>query len=62
MYKEYKKMDKVPTYDEVVDKSLLDSCGADDFDAFIKEKVDPVFPQGMSYKDWKAKAMEMDEQ
>jgi len=45
-----------------VDKSLLDSCGADDFDAFIKEKVDPVFPQGMSYEDWKAKAMEMDEQ
>jgi len=62
MYKEYKKMDKVPSYDEVVDKSLLDSCGADDFDKFIEEKVDPVFPKDMSYDDWKAKAIKLDKQ
>ncbi|WP_027702358.1 ABC transporter substrate-binding subunit SaoX [Metaclostridioides mangenotii] len=62
MYKDYNKMDKVPSYDEVVDKSLLDSCGADDFDKFIEEKVDPVFPKGMSYADWKAKAIELDKQ
>jgi len=39
---------------------LLEQAGVDDFDQFIKDKVDPVFPLGMSYKDWKKKAMEID--
>lgn len=47
--------------DKWVDTSILDSCGADKFDEFIKAKVDPVFPVGMSYEDWKTKAQEVDE-
>jgi NitT/TauT family transport system substrate-binding protein len=61
-YKEYKSLDEVPTYDQIVDKTLLESSGADDFDKFIKEKVEPVFPEGMSYTDWKVKATELDKQ
>ena len=31
-----------------------------DFDKFVKEKVTPVFPEGMTYEQWKQKAMEID--
>lgn len=60
MYEEYKVLEEIPLYDEVVDTSLLEKCGAEDFDKFIKEKVDTVFPEGMSYEDWKLKAEEVD--
>lgn len=51
------------TYEPVnqfVDTTLLSQSGVDDFDKFIKTKVDPVFPVGMSFLDWKNKAMEID--
>lgn len=60
LYKEYKALEEIPTYEQVVNDKLLKSCGADDFDKFIKEKVNPVFPEKMNYEDWKAKAMEID--
>ena len=47
--------------DKWVNTSYLDASGADNFDEFIKTKVDPVFPVGMSYDDWKTKAQEVDE-
>jgi NitT/TauT family transport system substrate-binding protein len=43
-----------------VDLALLKKCGADDFDTFIKTKVDPVFPLTISYADWKIKALQID--
>jgi NitT/TauT family transport system substrate-binding protein len=43
-----------------VDRQYLQSSGADDFQRFIKEKVDPVLPVGMPYEDWKKKIFEMD--
>ncbi|MDR9756734.1 MAG: ABC transporter substrate-binding subunit SaoX [Thermoanaerobacterales bacterium] len=46
--------------EDYVDTSYMDACGAKDFKKFIKEEVDPIFPLGMSYEDWKAKAMEID--
>ncbi len=46
-----------PTF---INTTLLDSAGVDNFDEFIKTKVDPVFPLGMSYADWKKKALEID--
>ncbi len=55
-----KALDKAPKYEDVVDDSMLKEAGTDDFDTFIKDKVDPVFPLGMSYADWKAKAAEID--
>lgn len=59
MYKEYNAVEDIPEYDEIVDLSILEKCGADDFDQFIKEKVDPVFPIGMDYETWKEKASSM---
>ena len=44
-----------PSYQEVVDTSLLTSNDVPDFNEFIRKEVDPVFPQGMSYADWKTK-------
>ncbi|MCE5336150.1 MAG: ABC transporter substrate-binding protein [Desulfobacteraceae bacterium] len=39
---------------------LLSKSGVSDFNAFIKEKVDPLFPLSMTYKDWKKKAYEIE--
>jgi len=41
---------------------LLAQAGTDDFAEFIKEKVDPVFPLGMTYEDWKKKAYAIERQ
>ncbi|MGI6075158.1 MAG: ABC transporter substrate-binding subunit SaoX [Pyramidobacter sp.] len=46
--------------DDYIDLSYFNASGAMDFDTFIKERVDPVFPTGMSYKEWRAKAVEVD--
>ncbi|MGI5921138.1 MAG: ABC transporter substrate-binding subunit SaoX [Syntrophomonadaceae bacterium] len=46
--------------EEYVDTSYMEACGAKDFNTFIKNEVDPVFPLGMSFADWKVKAMEVD--
>ena len=46
--------------EDSVDSTYMDNCGAKDYQAFVKNEVDPVFPLGMSYEDWKAKAMEVD--
>lgn len=52
-------------YDEVdrtklINTKLLSECGSDNFNNFIKEKVDPVFPIGMSYDEWIKKAKEIE--
>ena len=44
-----------PAYKEVVETGFLASNDVPDFDEFIKKEVDPVFPQGMPYADWKSK-------
>ena len=31
---------------------LADSAGLDDFDSYIKEKVDPISPLGITFEDW----------
>lgn len=56
----YKTIDAAPNIDEFIQPQYLNECGADDFDTFIKEKVDPVFPVGMSYEDWKKKAYDLE--
>lgn len=51
-----KTLDGAAAIKNYVDTSYLDQAGTDNFDQFIKEKVDPVFPLGMKYEDWKKKA------
>jgi len=53
-------MEEKPNLDELLNANLLAQSGADDFDKFIKEKVDPNFPIGMSYEDWKKKAYQLE--
>lgn len=53
-------LEAAPVVNEFIQTKLLDECSADDFDTFIKEKVDPVFPLGMSYEQWKAKAYQLE--
>jgi len=53
-------LESAPDVNQFIQTKLLDECDADNFDTFIKEKVDPVFPQGMAYEQWKAKAYELE--
>jgi len=59
-YRRTKIFQTTPKVEEFVNTELIEKAGLDDFDTFIKEKVDPVFPLGMSYEDWKKKAHEID--
>lgn len=47
---------KAPKYGEIVNTSFLESNDIPDFNEFIRKEVDPVFPFGMSYEDWRKKA------
>lgn len=52
---DYKEVDKA----KLLNKDLIGQSKADDFKTYIKEKVDPVFPVGMSYDEWLKKAKEL---
>lgn len=60
--KEYGVRDDINTVnlDEYIDLSYFNESGAMDFNEFLAEKVDPVFPLGMTYEDWRKKAVEVD--
>ena len=47
-------------YEDIIDKDFLESVKVDNFDDFIKDKVEKNFPLGMKYEDWKVKATEID--
>lgn len=57
---EFGTLDAAPEVSEFIQPQYLNECGADDFDTFIKEKVDPLFPVGMPYEEWKAKAYQLE--
>ncbi|MEG0671808.1 ABC transporter substrate-binding subunit SaoX [Clostridium sp.] len=44
---------------KLIQTELLDKCGRNDFSKFMKEKIDPIFPIGMTYEDWILKAKEI---
>ena len=44
---------------EYIDLTYFNNCGADDFETFIREKVDPVFPLGITYEEWREKAVQV---
>jgi NitT/TauT family transport system substrate-binding protein len=53
-------MTESPNLDEYLQPQYLETINADDFQAFIRESVDPIFPVGMPYEQWKAKAYEVE--
>ena len=38
----------------------IELIGIDNKEYLLKEEVDPIFPLGMSYEEWRAKAVEVD--
>ncbi|MBQ0059721.1 MAG: ABC transporter substrate-binding protein [Lachnospiraceae bacterium] len=46
--------------EDYVDLTYFNNSGAKDFEEFIKENIDPVFPEGMDYESFKAKALAID--
>lgn len=55
--------EEMPNVDDMADLiggNITTEFGCDDFWAFIKEKVDPIFPVGLSYEEWMEKAKTID--
>ena len=46
--------------EDYVDLTYFNNCGAKDFTQFIEENIDPVFPEGMDYESFKARALAID--
>lgn len=53
-------LNQMPDMKQLVNPEIYDQAGVVDFAKFIKEKVDPIFPLGMKYEDWKKKAYEIE--
>ncbi len=51
-------LDEALNGDAFIAMSLFQEAKVDDFQTFIKENVDGVFPTTMTYEEWKAKVME----
>lgn len=46
---------------DYIDLTYYNNSGARDFNEFIQSEVDPVFPEEMSFEDFRAKAVEIDQ-
>jgi NitT/TauT family transport system substrate-binding protein len=53
-------LEEAPNLDEYLQPQYMAACDVEDFETFIREKVDPLFPVGMPYEAWKAKAYEIE--
>ena len=62
VYEKYDLIDPLPTFEDLIAYDVYDAAKLDDFGKYIEEKVDPIFPLGMSFEDFKAKAMEIDKE
>ena len=60
VYEKFNLIEKLPEFDQLIEYDIYNSANLRDFDEFIKSEVDSVFPIGMSYEDYKAKAIEID--
>lgn len=47
-------------FEKFMSTALMDSCGVEDFDDFIKNEIEPLYPTGMTFEDWLAKAKSID--
>ncbi|WP_426710713.1 ABC transporter substrate-binding subunit SaoX [Cetobacterium sp. SF1] len=57
---EYKFVPEDVTYEKVTNEEIYKKANLKDFNKFIKENIDPVFPEGMAYDQWLQKAKEVD--
>lgn len=62
-YKTYEKwnlVENLPKIEDSVDYELYAEAELEDFDKFIKEKIDPVLPLGMTFEEFEKVANELD--
>lgn len=59
VYERYNLIEKLPAFEDLIAYDVYNAANLRDFDEFIKSEVDPIFPIGMSYEDFKKKAMEI---
>ena len=59
-YKKYDLIEHLPEVEELLANDLYNEAQLEDFDEFIKEKVDPVLPTGMTYEEFVKVANEID--
>ena len=55
--------EEIPNIDDIqkfMSTDLLETCGIEDFNTFIKENIDTNFPVGDTYEEWLAKAKAVD--
>ena len=55
--------EEIPNIDDInkfMSTNLLDTCGIEDFNTFIKENIDKEFPIGLSYEEWMTKVKTID--
>lgn len=55
--------EEIPTIDDLntfISTEISEEAGVDDFQEYIKETVDPLFPLGTTFEDWYNKAKEID--
>lgn len=64
----YTKFDHIPEEDipnindveKFMSTDLIEECGVEDFSDFIANTVEPMYPTGITFEDWLAKAKEID--
>lgn len=64
----YTKFDHIPEEDipnindveKFMSTDLIKECGVEDFSDFITNTVEPMYPTGITFEDWLAKAKEID--
>ncbi|WP_374041681.1 ABC transporter substrate-binding subunit SaoX [Tissierella carlieri] len=55
--------EEIPNIDDIekfMSTNLLETCGIEDFNTFIEEKINKEFPIGLSYEEWITKAKTID--
>ena len=51
---------KINDLQEFMSTNLIEDCGVEDFSDFIANEVEPLYPTGISFEDWLAKAKSID--
>ena len=59
VYKRYDLIETLPKYEDLISYDIYNAAKLDDFEEFIKNEVDDIFPVGMDYEAFKAKAEEI---
>lgn len=60
LYKDNDIIEQLPALEDIYAVDIYNKAELADFDEFIETKIDPIFPRGMSFEEYRAKAEEID--